>query len=380
MAVQGVPARRRVRRCASSLVAVLCLMSVAPATVPAAALYRTSPIGVHSMLYLTHPFAFKVAMFSQAAALGASTIRVDVELSGVFPSPTGPPDWSGLDQYMWLAHRYHLRVLADLLATPWYLADCPAGVPADRSYTCPPANPRAWARQAGMIAAHARGVIDYFEIINEPDGKWAFTGSPQQYAHILADAYRSIHAANPAAEVALGGVMDPGPAGQAWTAAMLSTPGADALHRFDIANIHVRTSAAVAAATVIRWRRYLGGKGFRGPLWVTETGYPADPAWQTQPGYRRGPLSQARWMTAAIPAMICAGAGMVFVTERDNLTGRYATEGILQSKDPLTAVLPYTRRPSFYAVRAMAERSWLSPARVAGLASSRGCSRRPPAR
>jgi hypothetical protein len=86
---------------------------------------------------------------------------------------------------------------------------------------------------------------------------------------------------------------------------------------------------------------------------VTETGYPADPAYQTDPGYRNGPISQARWMTTVIPATLQAGAPIVFVTERDALTGRFAAEGILQSTDPLTADPQYTRRPSHYAIQAL---------------------------
>ena len=62
-------------------------------------------------------------------------------------------------------------------------------------------------------------------------------------------------------------------------------------------------------------------------------------------------------MTTAIPPMLGAGAAIVFVTERDNLTGPYASEGVLQSVNPLTADPWYTRRPSFYAVRALADRN-----------------------
>jgi hypothetical protein len=137
---------------------------------------------------------------------------------------------------------------------------------------------------------------------------------------------------------------------------MFATPAFDAVHKFDIANIHVRTSASGAAPTVARWRRYFAGLGFVGPLWVTETGYPADPAYQTDPGYRTGAASQARWMSRVIPAMLGAGAAMVFVTERDSMTGRFASEGILQSADPLTADPQYELRPSFYAVRALVRR------------------------
>jgi hypothetical protein len=361
MVVRGAPARRRVRCSFAVLAAPAVLSAFALMATPASAARGRppdNPIGVHSMLYLNHPFSAKKVMFKEAAAVGASTIRLDISLSGVFPDPSGPPDWSGVDQYMLLARRYHLRVLADLLATPWYLADCPTATQFTMTYRCPPLDPAAWGRDAGAIAAHTRGVIDDFEIINEPDGTWAFYGTPQQYAQILSASYDAIHTANSNAQIALGGLMNI--ASHTWINAMLATPGVDALHRFDIANIHVRTPATKAPPTVASWRRYFTHKGFHGPLWVTETGYPADPAWQTDPGYRDGPAAQARWLTAVIPAMIGAGAGTVFVTERDSLSGRFATEGILQSPDPLTADPQYTRRPSCYAVRALAQRHSVS--------------------
>jgi hypothetical protein len=353
MVVRGVPARwQRCWRVPLSAVAVIGVLSTPPAC--AAELSPPSPIGVHSMLYLPDPFGAKRAMFREAAAVGASTIRVDVELSAIFPAPPAAPDWSGVDQYMSLARAYHLHVLADLLATPWYLADCPAGMPFASTYLCPPVDDRAWARDAGAVAAHTRGVIDDFEIINEPDGGWSFHGTAQQYAGILSASYDAIHAADPDARVALGGLMNVGAYGASWLNAVFATPGVDAVHKFDIANIHVRTPAVGAAPTVARWRRYFSSLGFHGALWVTETGYAADRAYQVDPGYRDGAVSQAKWMAAVIPAMLGAGAAMVFVTERDSMSGRFASEGILRSSDPLTADPQYAPRPSFYAVRALA--------------------------
>jgi hypothetical protein len=321
---------------------------------PAAHAAVLSPIGVHSMLYLSHPFGAKRAMFREAAAVGASTIRVDVELPAIFPAPPAAPDWTGVDQYMALARTYHLRVLADLTGTPWYMADCPAGTPFDQTYLCPPFDARAWGQAAGAVAAHTRGVIDDFEIINEPDGGWAFRGTAQQYAGILSASYDAIHAADPRARVALGGLENVGSYGVTWLNEVFATPGLDAAHTFDIANIHVRTAAAGAGPTVARWRRYFAAAGFFGPMWVTETGYPANRAYQTDPGYQNGPGSQAKWMTRVIGAMLGAGAAMVFVTERDTQTGRFASEGILQSTDPLTTNPRYKPRPSFYAVQALA--------------------------
>jgi hypothetical protein len=102
------------------------------------------------------------------------------------------------------------------------------------------------------------------------------------------------------------------------------------------------------------WRRLLAGAGFSGPLWVTETGYPADPSFQHDPGYERGDASQARWMTTAVPAMLGAGAAMVFVTEHDALSGPFASEGLLHGGDPLTAEPRLVPRPSYYAIQRLA--------------------------
>jgi hypothetical protein len=78
-------------------------------------------------------------------------------------------------------------------------------------------------------------------------------------------------------------------------------------------------------------------------------------------GGSSGSSAQARWMTTAIPAILHAGAAIVFVTERDSLTGPYASEGVLQTTDPLTAFSVYTRRPSFYAVRTFATATGARP-------------------
>lgn len=363
MVVRGVPARRRVCFLAGVIALFACLLVTAPANAAA----WVSPIGVHSMLYVTDPFGAEQAMFTQASQLGASTIRLDIELSAVFNGPDGAPEWAGVDQYMTLARRYHLHVLADLLSTPWYLADCPAGTLFQDTYQCPPIDPAAWGQLAGQVAAHTRGVIDEFEIINEPDAGSSFIGTPQQYAQVLAASYDAIHAANPQAKVALGGLANVSPTGQAWMTQVFNTPGADAVHKFDIANLHIRTPDPNQTAPIVKaWARYYASEGFHGPLWVTETGYPADAAYQTQPGYQNGPSSQTKWITTAVHAMLGAGANMVFVTERDSLTGPYASEGILQTQDPLTDNPPITRRPSYNAVKTLIQRLARAAVRVNG--------------
>jgi hypothetical protein len=335
------------------------------------------------MLYLNTPFSAMTAMFQQAVALGASHIRLNIELSSVFPGPSrrgkrrgalsalrrpytvrragrlnplADPHWGGVDEYMRLARRYHLHVLAVLTATPWWMAHCPRGTPPRSSYECPPKFPAEWGRAVGEIAAHTTGVIDDFEILNEPDGHWSFLGSPRQYAALLAASHDAIHAANPAARVVLGGLMHVGWVGRRWVKAMLATPGKHAARKFDVANIHLRVPPREAGRIVFGWRTYLSHDGFHGPMWVTETGYPANPDQQTEPGFQDGPPAQARWLADVIPAMLANGVAQVFVTERDLGTGRFASEGILNTADPLPARPAIKRRPGFYAAQRLAER------------------------
>lgn len=362
--------------------------NLSPAGAHPGSIRSAAYLGAHSELYLETPLRIKRALFAQAAAMGASQIRLDIELSAVFPgwannlarhplrtvghlllglsaggasalSPTqAPADWSGVDQYMSLARRYHLHVLADLTSTPNYMAHCPPHTPAPQWYRCPPRNPKEWGHEAGEIAAHTRGVIKQFEIINEPDTRWAFRGTPEQYAGILSASYRAIHAADPRALVLLGGLRHIGPWGRHWMNAVLTARGADARRSFDVANIHVRVPPRQAAGVVCGWRTYLASKGFRGPLWVTETGYPADPANQPDPGYQDGAPAQARWLADVIPTLLRAGAGKVFVTERDSGHGGFASEGVLRTQRRLGQPPSFRRRPSFYTVQRDADEGW----------------------
>ena len=73
--------------------------------------------------------------------------------------------------------------------------------------------------------------------------------------------------------------------------------------------------------------------GFTGPLWVTETGYPSDPAYQWDPALRGGPTDQARWIARGPRYLIDSGADAVFVAFRDNLEfspqSPWASEGLV---------------------------------------------------
>jgi hypothetical protein len=93
---------------------------------------------------------------------------------------------------------------------------------------------------------------------------------------------------------------------------VFATPGADAVHAFDTANLHERGDLWQLAADVSGFRRFLATSGFGGPLWVTEHGYPADPHYQYDPGHTAGEAAQASYLAASIPTLVDAGATAVF--------------------------------------------------------------------
>jgi hypothetical protein len=303
--------------------AAACVFAAAACPSAHAAARADSPYALHSMIYADAPPTFKAAMFRHAAALGASSIRVDVSVAAIARAD-GRRDWSSLDAYMALARTCRLQVVGVLLDTPTWLAACPPRTPLLENYRCPVSDPDRYARLAGEIAAHARGIIDDWEIRNEPDGRWAYLGTPRDYARELTAAAAAIHAANGRARVLLGGVMTL--SSRPWLRAVLRTGAARAI---DVANVHIRGSLAGLPRVIAAWRVFFARHGVRAPLWVTEFGYPSDPRFQTDPGFDDGERAQAAYLARALPALLRAGAARVFVTERDNLGGAFASEGLL---------------------------------------------------
>jgi hypothetical protein len=348
----GSPARvrRRARRLAAALIA--CVLPLAGASAASA---TPDPVGVHSMLQLNTPYSFMQAMFAQAAGLHASVIRLDVAPALIFTTRSGAPDYTGLDEVMALSQQYHLRVVADLLTIPPWMASCRGGSDQSAPARCATNDLAGYGSIISQIVRHADPVLRDWEIWNEPDSGEYFNGTPQQYAHMLRSAHDVIKQVDPRANVLLGGISGPG--GIGWLDQVLATPGADAVHAFDVANVHQRGELVSLAPTITAWRLFLAARGFTGPLWVTEHGYPSDPAYQYDPGYHSGPASQAAFLAASIPTLVDAGASEVFVSERDNLSGPYSSEGVLGGNvsDPPVDDPQVVEKPSYAAVAGVAE-------------------------
>jgi hypothetical protein len=238
-------------------------------------------------------------------------------------------------------------VLGLLLAPPAYISTCPTGPDPG---LCAVADTGEFGRLAGEIAEHARDTIRHWEILNEPDADWAFTGTPEQYAAMLSAAHDGIKGRVPDARVVLGGISNP--KDPAWLERVFATPGTDAIHKFDIASVHLRGPVAPVVSRYQQFRAWLGDRGFKGPLWITELGYPADPAYQVDPSFTGGDAGQAAYLTQSLMDLGEAGAKQVFVTLRDNGEGAYASEGLVHMDEAPGGAT--TRRESFYAVSRLA--------------------------
>jgi hypothetical protein len=313
-------------------VALAALAMAAPA-------HADAPISAHAMVHTCcTPAAEKARIFSEAEDLGADYVRVDVELSGIFSGPGADPNWDELDRVIALAKEHHRRVLGILLGSPHW------------------ADEEEYGRLSGLVAEHAGSAIDHWEIWNEPDGAWAFDGTAEDYARMLSAAYDRIKAKAPGDTVLLGGLMRPHEPD--WLQRVFDTAGADALHKFDVANVHLRGPVDAVVRRYDTFRAWLRERGFTGPLWVTEHGYAADPAYQTDPAYRGGDASQAAYLTQTLLGLGEVGAPQVFVTLHDgSLDGEYATEGLEHIDETPGGDYAVTRRESFGAVHRLIE-SW----------------------
>jgi hypothetical protein len=335
---------------------LLSLVSTAAALCAAAGPARADqPVSSHAMVHTCcTPAAMKERIFAEARASGAEFIRVDIELNGIFEGAGSRehPDWRALDEVIALAERHDLRVLGLLLGMPTWLSSCPRR--GAEAALCAARDPAEFGRLAAATAAHASSSIEHWQILNEPDADWAFKGTPEDYAHMLRAAYDGIDDRVPEAQVVMGGVERPRE--REWIERMLGTPGADAARKFDIAALHLRlrlrNELADLPAYLRTWRDLLAARGFHGPVWVTEHGYPADPAFQWDPAYRGGPAAQAAFLGESIPRLADAGADQVFVTLRDNLWGEYLSEGLVHI-DQSEPTLPATRRPAFEVARSL---------------------------
>jgi hypothetical protein len=146
-----------------------------------------------------------------AASTGAKWIRLDVNWTGVEPTP-GTFKWTYVDRAVNAIQSRGMQILMTLDYTPTW-ARKPTCL---TSMFCPPAVPTTYAAFAGAAAARygPRGIHAY-EIWNEPNWAPWWIGAPDApaYVALLNAAYPEIHRADPGATVVTGGLAPHGDLG-----------------------------------------------------------------------------------------------------------------------------------------------------------------------
>jgi hypothetical protein len=303
-------------------------------------------LGAHSMIYLNSTPAEQEAAFAATAAAGLRYLRMEFAVGQIFPY--GGEDFSAVDRVNALAGRYGVEVLGVVTTTPWYIAACPGGATEHLDRCAPaPAWEGTWRDMVARLAQRASNVR-FWELGNEPDIGYGFTGPPADYARWAGTAADGIRVVRPDARIAIGGFAR-------LDASYIDGSLHDAAHplidRINIANIHLRGSLRGVRSALRRAKALYRDAGFKGALWVTETGYPSRREHQMQLGYQDGPRAQARWVSRALRTLVDGGAGAVFVSLRDNhefgATSPFMSEGILR--------WPSARpKPAFRAVQRLA--------------------------
>jgi hypothetical protein len=335
-------------------VVLVFLAAASPAASGATGTYGQR-LGSHTMLYLDSTPEQQRAVFRATAEAGVGSLRMDLAVGHVFPR--GGPDFSAVDRVNALAAEYDLDVLGVITTTPWYIGDCPPGVDDRHAERCAPAPEyeRRWRRMVGRLARRASNV-QRWELGNEPDG-FGFAAGPREYARWAALAAAGIRAARPGATIALGGLAHF--TNESFVAQALNDPAYPLRPLIDVANVHVREPLGTLQSTVASARALFHRRGFDGPLWVTETGYPSRPEHQWEPGFQGGARDQGRWLSRGVRALVAGGAERVFVTFRDTREfGRaspFASEGVLQwpRLDRAGRARP---KPAYWALRRLARR------------------------
>jgi hypothetical protein len=311
-------------------------------------------LGAHTMVYLNTPPAQQRAMFRAAADSGVRALRMDFAIGLVFPR--GDRDFAAVERVNALAAEYGVEVLGVITTTPWYIGACPGGLN-ENAERCAPAvgYERRWRRMVARVVRRADNVCCW-ELGNEPDGA-GFFGGAHEYARWADLAAQGIRAARPGATIAFGGLAH---LDEAFAAQALHDPSHPLAGVIDVANVHLRGTLGSLRPSVAAARELFRRQGFDGPLWVTESGYPSDPAHQWEPGFTGGPRDQARWLARGLRTLVDAGADRVFVTFRDTRefghASPFASEGILRwpRLDRRGRARP---KPAFRTIRRLAARA-----------------------
>ncbi len=227
----------------------------------------------------------------------------------------------------------------------------------------------------GGVLATARGWtaaqgVSHWEVWNEPDWDFFWSGSVEQYYRLLKVGYLAAKQADPNCTVMIGGLatyFNPN-----WFPQLLQVMSDDPNqgeraarnHYFDALAIHFYSRSADSLDHTARARSLLSAHGLFKPIWVTESGVPV---WDDYPGPQEDPASpyratrheQAGYIIQSAAYALYSGANVVFQFQLHDDCGNGPTARDaygLYRNEPGAACYPSdaAARPSLQAYRVAA--------------------------
>lgn len=278
-------------------------------------------LAILAFIHLHYQMGAKQYLFDAAKRTNKKLIRQDFPMTFLQPQE-GVFSWTKQDENVNLAAQNGLEIVGVLGWTGLWIASGSDNGPIDSDKY------DKWATHVSTVVGHYPQV-KYWEIWNEPNVPGFFGGTASDYARTLFVAYDAVKLANPTAKVLFGGVVHTGYF-DGWVNTVMTDPTYPGVNKFDIANVHIRGDFNCSPQgcpkidqQIANIRNGLNQNGRSdAPLWITEHGYPADPAYQTDINFKgtstaSGELAQADYYAFGLPKLIEAGAEKIFVTLRD---------------------------------------------------------------
>lgn len=248
---------------------------------------RCEPLqkGVNAGDLLFMPMWELRSRFAEFRDIGVKWLRVEFDWNRIQPDNQDTYVLQQHDRIVALAREFNISVLG-------LIYFCPAWANGGHRPAYPPADPNAFGRFAGYLAArYASSGVRHWEIWNEPNigSSWEPAPSPSQYVALLKAAHDAIKQADNGATIITGGLAQPNNTSTTMRAAEFL----DAVYSngarpfFDAVGNHPYTSPSPPdRADGNSWQQMERPDGLRGIIlkhddqhkliWVTEYGAPTD--------------------------------------------------------------------------------------------------------
>ncbi|MDO8577772.1 MAG: carbohydrate binding domain-containing protein [Dehalococcoidales bacterium] len=317
-------------------------IAILPADIPEP--FAASPFGNH--------VKFNARNLEQARRLGVSWLRMHPPLATKWAVvEKDRTKFVFNDEGILLAKSLGLNILGSLDTSPRWASQVPAEN-ADEFRAYPPKDMKDWETYVYKTVEHYKGIIDYWEVWNEPDGNQflkvhgSFGRPPiaEVYTELLKVAYRAAKRANPNATI-VGGVANREPLSQ-WFAEIFSR---GAYPYMDIPSFHGYTDGWPDDALPVSRSVHIDelkalmrkqGDGTEKPIWETESGvlYP-ETAYgnirQVSSGYHPSPRDSAAYVVRHYVSLLSRGVSKWFYysmmishrIDRSEATGFFEWDG-----------------------------------------------------